>query len=1447
MSIGEATYDRVNDYSAVKISLARPHDIRSWSFGEVKKPETINYRTYRPEKDGLMCEKIFGPEKDWECSCGKYRGMKYKGMICDRCGVKVTHSRVRRKRMGHIELAAPVVHIWFFKAMPSRLGALLDMKTSSLEKVIYFQDYVVLDPKDTPLKKQQLLTEEEFREARATYGEGSFDAEMGAEAVRKLLLSLDLVRLSKELREELATTNSKQKKKDLVNRLKIVEAIRDSENKPEWMVLDVIPVIPPDLRPLVMLDSGNFATSDLNDLYRRIINRNNRLKKLVDLNAPEVIIRNEKRMLQQSVDALFDNNRCKRPVLASSNRPLKSLTDMIKGKQGRFRENLLGKRVDYSARSVIVVGPTLRLHQCGLPKKIALELYQPFIIRRLKELGHADTIKSAKKMLERKDAEVWDILEEVIRNHPVLLNRAPTLHRMGIQAFEPVLVEGNAIKLHPLVCKGFNADFDGDQMAVHLPLSIEAQVEAHTLMLSTNNIFSPANGAPIISPSQDVVMGCYYLTMSMPGRPGEGMVFKNFAEVEIAHALGKVETHAQIRVKLSPQRRLKTDVEALAKPGAVIETTVGRVLFNSILPDGMLFYNIPMRSSELARVISDCYQTLGRRRTIDLLDDMNRVGFSWSTRSGLSFATDDLITPVSKSRIIGDAEKEVLKILKRYQKGVITDGERYNSVLDAWTHAREQITKEMMAELEQDTDARECRRAGYVNPIHLMAHSGARGGVEQIRQLAGMRGLMAKPSGKIIETPIKANFREGLTVLEYFSSTHGARKGLADTALKTADSGYLTRKLADVAQNVVVTMHDCGTTQGIMKTVIYRGEKVEVSLADSIRGRVSRANITNPITDEVIVHEDELITPKVARQIEELGLEKIQVRSALTCEAPLGVCRLCYGMDLSTGSMVEEGMAVGIIAAQSIGEPGTQLTMRTFHIGGVGQRAIEESESKAKRAGTVKFTRLRTVQNEQGEQVVLARNGEIAIVDAKGRELDKFEVPAGAILKVSENDEVKPGTLLVQWDPHSIPILSEVSGKVRYEDVVEGETLRLEKDPSGHMRRMVMEHKGVYHPQVVLEDDTGKILDFYYLPEKAYIEVAPGEVVAAGHVLAKTPREASGTQDITGGLPRVTEIFEARKPKDPAIMAEIDGKVELLGEKRRGKRTIVVRNESGIEKEHLVTHGKHLRVHAGDYVKAGEALVDGPLVPHDILRISGEEAVQQYLVREIQNVYRSQRVEIDDKHIEIIVSQMLRKVKIETVGDTSLLPGSVLDKYEFRQANERLKDCLRITETGDSEFAVGTIVPKDALAQANAQIEALGGAAAKGAKPKAATASTQLLGITKASVQSSSFISAASFQETTKVLTEAALAGKVDNLVGLKENVILGHLIPAGTGFETFQSAEVRVRPEALDALRIDRENVLTRHFPLLEAAAEGSAPAADEQGGDVATLEARPGDDGDD
>jgi len=1415
VSIGETSYDRINDYASVKISLARPHDIRSWSFGEVKKPETINYRTYRPEKDGLFCERIFGPEKDWECACGKYRGMKYKGMICDRCGVKITHSRVRRKRMGHIELAAPVVHIWFFKAMPSRLGTLLNMKTTSLEKVIYFQDYVVTDPGDTPLKMQQLLTEEEYRAAREQYPEGNFKADMGAEAIRKLLINLDLVALSQELRAEWADTGSKQKKKDLINRLKIVESIRDSDNRPEWMVLDVIPVIPPDLRPLVLLDSGNFATSDLNDLYRRIINRNNRLKKLVDLNAPEVIIRNEKRMLQQSVDALFDNNRCKRPVLGSSNRPLKSLTDMIKGKQGRFRENLLGKRVDYSARSVIVVGPSLRLHQCGLPKKIALELYQPFIIRRLKELGHADTIKSAKKMLERKDEEVWDILEEVIYNRPVLLNRAPTLHRMGIQAFEPVLVEGNAIKLHPLVCKGFNADFDGDQMAVHLPLSLEAQVEAHTLLMSTNNIFSPANGSPIISPSQDVVMGCYYLTQALPDRRGDGMKFSSLAEVELAYSLGIVDTHAEIKVRLPADQAVKSHREHT--PGELLRTTVGRVLFNDMLPEGMPFYNMPMRNRELAGVISDCYAILGRRATIDLLDDMNKLGFRESTRSGLSFATDDLITPPTKSRIIAATEKAVMRIMKHYQKGVIADGERYNQVLDAWTHAREQITAEMMTVLENDR-----RAPGYVNPIFLMAHSGARGGVEQIRQLAGMRGLMAKPSGKIIETPIKANFREGLNVLEYFSSTHGARKGLADTALKTADSGYLTRKLADVAQNVVVTMPDCGTTQGITKGVIYRGEKVEVGLADSVFGRGSRANIVNPITDEVIVRENELITRKIALKIEELGLEKIQVRSPMTCDCPLGVCALCYGMDLSTGALVEQGMAVGIIAAQSIGEPGTQLTMRTFHIGGIAARAVEESEIRAKKSGIVQFTRLKVVRNDAGEQIVLTRNGEIVILDPRGRELEQYEVPAGAQLMVEENQEVQAGAGLCRWDPHSLPILAEVGGRCRYEDVIEGETMRVEKDPSGHVRRLVMEHKGDLHPQIVIEDQTGKILDFYYLPEKAHIEVNEGDTIGPGTLLAKTPRDVSGTQDITGGLPRVTEIFEARKPKEPAVIAEVDGVVELLGEKRRGKRTIIVRSETGIEREHLVSHGKHLRVHAGEFVRAGEALVDGPLVPHDILRISGEEAVQQYLVREIQNVYRSQRVEIDDKHIEIVVSQMLRKVLVESVGDTGLLPGSVMDRFEFRRANEELEKCVKIVKKGDTEFRDGAIVPKETLEQVNAQVEALGGEPAEGTRPQPATASTQLLGITKAAVQSSSFISAASFQETTKVLTEAALAGKVDNLVGLKENVILGHLVPAGTGFQMFQNAEVRIHPQALDILAVAAEPAARPSFRLLEEGAAG-------------------------
>lgn len=1422
MSTSETSYDRVNEYSAIKISLASPNDIRSWSFGEVKKPETINYRTYRPERDGLFCERIFGPEKDWECACGKYRGMKYKGMICDRCGVKVTHSRVRRKRMGHIELAAPVVHIWFFKSMPSRLGALLNLKTTSLEKVIYFQDYVVIDPGDTPLRAGQLLTEEECRQAKQKYGEGTFDADMGAEAVKRLLATLNLVELSAQLRVELKKTTSQQKKKDLIKRLKISEALRDSENRPEWMVLECVPVIPPDLRPLVLLDSGSFATSDLNDLYRRIINRNNRLKKLVDLNAPEVIVRNEKRMLQQSVDALFDNNRCKRPVLGSSNRPLKSLTDMIKGKQGRFRENLLGKRVDYSARSVIVVGPDLLLHQCGLPKKIALELYQPFIIRRLKDLGHADTIKSAKRMLERRDDEVWDILEEVIRNHPVLLNRAPTLHRMGIQAFEPTLVEGNAIRVHPLVCKGFNADFDGDQMAVHLPLSIEAQVEATTLMMSTHNVFSPANGAPIISPSQDIVMGCYYVTLKKPGRPGDGMMFGSIAEVHTAFLMGKVVLHSTIKVRMPSDKRVKGEGADTYKPGGIVETSVGRVMFNDMLPAKMAFYNYGMKSKDLANVISDCYLELGRRQTIQLLDRMKELGFRESTRSGLSFATSDLKTPPNKEKVIGDAEANVLKRQKLYERGVITSQERYNQVLDTWTHAREQITAAMMEEFKHDV-----RDGGaYVNPIFLMADSGARGGVEQIRQLAGMRGLMAKPSGEIIETPIKANFREGLTVLEYFSSTHGARKGLADTALKTADSGYLTRKLADVCQNQVITMEDCGTTKGITRGVIYRGEKVEVSLTDAIRGRVSRTNIVNPITDEVVVREGELITVDIARKIEAMGLERIQVRSPLTCEADLGLCRRCYGMDLSTGAMVEEGLAAGIIAAQSIGEPGTQLTMRTFHIGGTASIGLEDSEIKTRKAGKVRLARIRSVVNAEGKSVVLGRNGEVTIVDSKDREVEKYTIPNGAVLHVAEGDMVAVEGVICTWDPHSVPILCEVGGKVRYEDLVEGQSVRTEKDPNGNIRRTVIEHKGDLHPQVILEDGTGKILDFYYLPERASIEVQEGQQVGPGEILAKTPRESMGTQDITGGLPRVTELFEARKPKDPAIIAEIDGTVELVAEKKRGKRLINVRGADGTEVEHVIPHGKQLLVHSNEQVRAGDALVRGPLVPHDILRVSGEEAVQAYLLHEIQNVYRSQRVGIDDKHIELVISQMLRKVKVEDVGDTNLLPGVLIDRHEFRRFNQQLLECGRVTEPGDSEFQIDDVVPLATIQQVNDEIEAAGGNVIKTAKPRPATASTQLLGITKAAVQSESFISAASFQETTKVLTEAAIAGKSDFLVGLKENVILGHLIPAGTGFKAHQQSEVRIRPEALAEIYAERDRILAARANLLNEPDVGSGNA---------------------
>ncbi|MBC6953254.1 MAG: DNA-directed RNA polymerase subunit beta' [Leptolyngbya sp. PLA2] len=1444
--MSDTVYERVNDFTGVKITLASPNDIRAWSYGEVKKPETINYRTYRPEKDGLFCERIFGPERDYECACGKYRGTKYKGIICDRCGVKVTHSRVRRKRMGHINLAAPVVHIWFFKSMPSRLGTLLGMKTSDLEKVIYYQDYVVVDPGDTDLKPRQILTEDDHRANVDKYG-NAFRALMGADAIRELIERLDLANEAEQLRTELRETRSKQKIKDYAKRLKLIEQVRGSENHPAWLVMDVIPVIPPDLRPLVLLESGNFATSDLNDLYRRIINRNNRLKKLMDLNAPEVIIRNEKRMLQQAVDALFDNGRCRRPVLGSSNRPLKSLTDMIKGKQGRFRENLLGKRVDYSARSVIVVGPELKLHQCGLPKKIALELYQPFIIRKLKEQGLADTIKSAKRMLERRDAEVWDILEQVIYQHPVLLNRAPTLHRMGIQAFEPVLVEGNAIRIHPLVCGGFNADFDGDQMAVHLPLSIEAQAEAHVLMLSTHNIFSPANGKPIISASQDIVMGVYFLTTEVPdSRPVEQLrSFKDRHEAILAYEQGVIDIHEFVTVRIEEFRKIVSSqggAPADFPASRRIRTTVGRVLFSDIIEEAkriarrewttelglaatderraecrqrleqvehMPYYNCALGKKGCARVIDDVYDLCGRPATIELLDLMKEIGFKQSTLAGLSFGVYDMRIPAEKSELLAEAQRRVDRVEKNYDRGIITHRERYNQLLDIWAHCREEVTTKLIETLRHDrrdengeyADIASGAGRHYLNPVYLMSDSGARGNISQMMQLAGMRGLMAKPSGEIIETPIRANFREGLNILEYFSSTHGARKGLADTALKTADSGYLTRKLCDIAQSVIVGEHDCGSRRGIVKRAIYKGDEIDVPLRDQIEGRVSLNNIVNPMYDTQIVRENEIITREIAKKIEELGIEAVYVRSPLTSESSTGCSVMDYGLDMSTGKPVEIGMAVGIIAAQSIGEPGTQLTMRTFHTGGIGTRSVAESEYRAGVAGTVVIRDCSEapVTDEDGREVLvsLKRNGEIAIFDAKGREVEKFKVPYGGFILVKPGQEVKKGQELVKWDPHRTPTLAEKPGRVQFVDIVLGETYR--EEDAGHGRdkaKVVIEHKGDLHPQINIVDAQGNILDFHYLPAKARIEVKDGQEVQAGHMLARQPRAAGGSQDIVGGLPRVTEIFEARKPKDPAYVAEITGRVELLSDKRKGKMTIRITSDSGIEKDHHVLSDKHLLVHGGDFVQAGDPLTEGPLVPHDILRIKGEEALWTYMLDEVQNVYRAQGVTINDKHIELILSQMLRKVKIENTGDTDLLPQEVVDKFQFRQTNNKIASMLRVVESGGTDLRVGELVHKDVVKEANAKAEAEGKEPAKTKRARPATGRTLLLGITKASLQSESFLSGASFQETTKVLTEAALKGAEDTLVGLKENVLLGHLIPAGTGFRLYQDLRVKYLAE---------------------------------------------------
>lgn len=1314
----------INIFDTVRIGIASPQTIRSWSRGEVKKPETINYRTFKPEKDGLFCERIFGPTKDWECNCGKYKRVKHKGIICDRCGVEVTRSTVRRERMGHIELAAPVSHVWFFKAVPSKIGHILDMNLRSLEKVLYFEEYIVIDPGDTPLKKKELLTEEKYREYREKYG-NSFVAKMGAEAIQDLLKEIDLEKLAQKYKRMLKTMKEGQSVRRIGKILRIIETFKKSNNKPEWMILTVLPVIPPDLRPLVPLDGGRFATSDLNDLYRRVINRNNRLKKLIELKAPEIIIRNEKRMLQEAVDALFDNGRHGRPVLGAGNRPLKSLSDMLKGKQGRFRQNLLGKRVDYSGRSVIVIGPELKLNECGLPKKMALELFEPFIIKRLKEKGFVHTIRSAKRMVEKAKLEVWDILDEVIKEHPVLLNRAPTLHRLGIQAFQPILVEGKAIRIHPLVCAAFNADFDGDQMAIHVPLSVEAQMEAKILMMSTNNIFSPSDGRPIVTPSQDIVLGCYYLTKEKPNQKGEGRLFSDPEEVIVAYNDREVSLHTKIKVRIK---------------GELIETTVGRIIFNQLLPEGSPFVNATLDKSKIASVISDCYDKFGHSRVIKLLDDLKQIGFEQATLAGISIGIDDLVIPKEKQSCISKAKQNVKSVEDQYRRGLITSGERYNKIIDIWTHATDTVSDLIFQELVP------------FNSIFMMADSGARGSKQQIRQLAGMRGLMAKPSGEIIETPILANFREGLTVLDYFISSHGARKGLADTALKTADSGYLTRRLVDVAQDVIVTEEDCGTLNGILIGPIVEGDEVVVSLKERIVGRVALDNIVDVITDTTIVEAGQEINEEMADKIEAAGIEKIRIRSVLTCEAKYGVCVKCYGRNLATKRMVECGEAVGIIAAQSIGEPGTQLTMRTFHIGGTASRVIEQSYIEAKNSGVIKYLNLKTVEiKKDSEWIVLNRNGQISLNDESGREFDRHLLPQGAILTKRDGDKIKKDEIFVRWDPYTSPILTEVSGFVKYEDIIEEVTMREEIDFStGLVNKVIMESKGDYHPELLILNEQKEVLAIYPIPAGAHIVVEDGKPVKAGEILAKTPRVITKTKDITGGLPRVAELFEARRPKNPAIISEIDGIVEF-GEVKKGQRRVIVKSPTGMKKEYLIPHGKHLNVYKGDRVVAGQQLVDGPVVLQDILRVSGEKKLQEYLVNEVQEVYRLQGVKINDKHIEIIVRQMLKKVKVEDPGDTELMAGQHVDKVKFQEENQRVLK----------------------------------------RKGKPASATPLLLGITKASLSTESFISAASFQETTRILTDAAASGKVDELLGPKENVIMGHLIPAGTGFRGHNKIQV--------------------------------------------------------
>jgi len=1359
----------IKDFDAIRIMLASPEKIRSWSHGEVTKPETINYRTFKPERDGLFCARIFGPVTDWECLCGKYKRMKHRGVICDKCGVEVTVSKVRRERMGHIELASPCSHVWFFKGLPSRIGHLLDISLRDLESILYFESYVVVDPGDAPVKEREVIKDENrFRELDQMYRPSGFKAMMGAEAIKELLKRVNTEELSVEMREKMKTETSVQKKIKYSKRLKVVEAFRKSGNKPQWMILDVLPVIPPELRPLVPLDGGRFATSDLNDLYRRVINRNNRLKKLMDLHAPEVIVRNEKRMLQEAVDALFDNGRRGRVLRGANNRPLKSLSDTLKGKQGRFRQNLLGKRVDYSGRSVIVVGPELKLHQCGLPKKMALELFKPFIYHRLEQTGHCTTIKQAKEMVEMQEPVVWDILEEVIKDHPILLNRAPTLHRLGIQAFEPVLVEGKAIKIHPLVCTAFNADFDGDQMAVHIPLSPEAQIEASVLMLAAHNILSPASGQPITVPTQDLVLGLYYLTKSKKGAKGEGRTFANAEEVLMALQAGEVETLTPIRLRYTGRvldMTVAYDDQDLMHTEPVdfnrqfINTTVGRTILNDELPQGMPFVNGLLKKKGIGQLVSYCNQNLGLEITVSMLDRIKALGFHYATRSGLSVGLDDMVIPASKYTTVSDADKSVIAVQQQYLDGAITNGERSNKVIQIWSAVTEKVADEMFGNMKQaDKD-------GAMNPIYIMADSGARGSKQQIRQLSGMRGLMAKPSGEVIETPITANFREGLTVLEYFISTHGARKGLADTALKTADSGYLTRRLVDVAQDVIVTEMDCGTVEGIYVSQIVESGEIIEPLRDRIIGRVSLERIKD-IDGNLVIDINQQIDEEIASAIQGAGYEKVKIRSVLTCESRRGVCALCYGRNLGSGRMVEMGETCGVIAAQSIGEPGTQLTMRTFHVGGTASRVSDKSRLDAKNNGTVHFINLNTVKSERdGMLVAMNRSGSIAIIDDRGREKERYQVVYGARMRVEDGQRVQLGEQLAEWDPYTYAVLTEIGGTVQFKDLQEGITLNEEVDEVTGLSRLVVSDAPdeKRQPTILINGAKGK--KRYLMPSRAHLMVLDGDVVGPGDILAKIPRESTRTKDITGGLPRVVKLFEARKPRETAIISEIDGIIRF-GEVAKGQRKIYVTADNGDEREYSVPRGIHVNVQEGERLSAGDPLMDGPLNPHDILNVLGEKHLQAYLVNEIQEVYRLQGVAISDKHIEVIVRQMLRWVRVEDVGDTNFLLEQQIDRFRFNEENERV------------------------LAEGN----------------RPAIGRPLLLGITKASLSTDSFISAASFQETTRVLTEASINGAIDGLRGLKENVIVGRLIPAGTGLEYYRSVELS--PELEEAAERVKQEV---------------------------------------